>query len=389
MTTLVRNHSITSFFSKHKIKYFSSKSSLRPFLTFRKLTIHVSIHHPSSSSHLSLSSLSLKPRHFTTSTPPPTTEKNEKTTDPSPTQSIPYTKLSVGVPVESFKDENRVALSPSGAALLVAKGLSVKIAAGAGAKSDFADEAYRSAGASIVTQADALSSTIILKVRAPSTSELVKIKPNSRLFCFVYPPRNQSLVEEMAKKSLSVYAMDCVPRITTAQPYDALSSMSNVSGYKAVLEAANHFGGFFCSQSTSAGRIPPAKMLVIGGGVAGLVAIATARNLGAVVCGFDTRAAAREQIESLGATFITVKVEETGEGAGGYGKTMSDAFIKAEHDLFREQAKQVDIVICTALVPGKPAPKLFLRDMVEMMKPGSVVVDLAAEVNFVFLGNVM
>ncbi|PIK34196.1 NAD(P) transhydrogenase [Apostichopus japonicus] len=209
----------------------------------------------------------------------------------------------------------------------------------------------------------------------------VKWKPSVRtLFLnFVYPAQNKDLLDKLATRKATLFGMDCVPRISRAQVFDALSSMANIAGYKGVIEAANNFGRFFTGQITAAGKVPLAKMLVIGGGVAGLSAIGTAKNMGAVVRGFDTRAAVKEQVESLGAEFLELEYEESGEGTGGYAKEMSPEFIKAEMDLFHKQCKDVDIVVTTALIPGKPAPKLITREMIEDMKEGSVVVDLAAE----------
>lgn len=211
------------------------------------------------------------------------------------------------------------------------------------------------------------------------THEIDLFKDRSTLISFVYPAQNDELINQLNSKKLTVFAMDCIPRITRAQSFDALSSMANIAGYKAVIEAANHFGSFFTGQMTAAGKVPPAKILVIGGGVAGLSAIGTARTMGAVVRGFDTRAAVKEQVQSLGAEFLEVKMEESGEGVGGYSKEMSKEFIEAEMELFAEQCKDVDILISTALIPGKPAPLLISQEMVESMKQGSVVVDLAAE----------
>ena len=218
-----------------------------------------------------------------------------------------------------------------------------------------------------------------MKVRAPSADEAQKLKDESGLISFIYPAQNKNLVDILKSKKITSYAMDQVPRLSRAQTFDALSSMANIAGYKAVIEAANHFGRFFTGQITAAGRLPPAKVLVIGGGVAGLSAIATAKSLGAIVRGFDTRAAVREQVKSLGAEFLEVKLKESGEGTGGYAKEMSPEFIKAEMELFAKQAKEVDIIVTTALIPGKPAPKLILEEHVKLMKPGSVVVDLASE----------
>lgn len=205
------------------------------------------------------------------------------------------------------------------------------------------------------------------------------MKENATIISFLQPAQNKDIVERLAARKVTSFAMDMVPRISRAQVFDALSSMANIAGYKAVLEASNNFGRFLTGQVTAAGKIPPCKVLVIGAGVAGLSAIATARRMGAIVRGFDTRSAAREQVQSLGAEFIEVELEEDGSGAGGYAKEMSPEFIAAEMKLFKEQAQDVDIIITTALIPGKPAPKLITKDMLDVMKPGSVIVDLAAE----------
>lgn len=199
------------------------------------------------------------------------------------------------------------------------------------------------------------------------------------LISFLQPAQNKALVDKLAEKKATAFAMEMIPRISRAQVFDALSSMANIAGYKAVLEASNNFGRFLTGQVTAAGKIPPCKILIIGAGVAGLSAIATARRMGAIVRGFDTRSAAREQVQSLGAEFIEVELQEDGSGAGGYAKEMSKEFIEAEMKLFTEQAREVDIIITTALIPGRPAPKLITKSMVEIMKPGSVIVDLAAE----------
>eukprot|EP01127_Copromyxa_protea_P000733 TRINITY_DN1063_c0_g2_i1.p1 TRINITY_DN1063_c0_g2~~TRINITY_DN1063_c0_g2_i1.p1 ORF type:complete len:1110 (+),score=153.09 TRINITY_DN1063_c0_g2_i1:467-3331(+) len=229
-----------------------------------------------------------------------------------------------------------------------------------------------------------MGADIVLKVRPPQNRkdgvhEVDLLKPGARLYSFLYPARNQELVERLQKRRVTTFGMDCVPRISRAQVFDALSSMANIAGYKAVVEAAHHFGRFFSGQITAAGKVPPAKVLVIGAGVAGLAAIGTAKSMGAIVRGFDTRPAVREQIESMGAEFLEVAIEEDGTGAGGYAKEMSPAFIAAEMALFKKQAAEVDIIITTALIPGKPAPKLLLKEAIDVMKPGSVLVDLAAE----------
>jgi NAD(P) transhydrogenase len=297
-------------------------------------------------------------------------------------ETIPYSSLSVGVPRETYPNERRVAVTPQNVALLLKKGFKqVLVEKGAGAQADFLDSAYATAGATLIDKAADVwaNADIILKVRGPSTAEADLAREGQTIISFLQPLQNKPLVEKLAARKATVFAMDMIPRISRAQVFDALSSMANIAGYKAVLEASNVFGRFLTGQVTAAGKIPPGKVLVIGAGVAGLSAIATARRLGAIVRGFDTRSAAREQVQSLGAEFIEVDIKEEGAGAGGYAKEMSKEFIEAEMKLFTEQAREVDIIITTALIPGKPAPKLITTSMVEIMKPGSVIVDLAAE----------
>ncbi|KAK2877759.1 hypothetical protein FQN49_001235 [Arthroderma sp. PD_2] len=300
-------------------------------------------------------------------------------------KTTPYSSLTVGVPLESYPSERRVALSPANAALLLKKGFGrVLVERGAGAESQFTDKAYSDAGASLVDRRDAWGSDIVLKVRAPSVNggkdEIGLLRGGATAISFLYPALNREVVEALAKKGVTSFAMDMVPRISRAQVFDALSSMANIAGYKAILEASNHFGRFLPGQVTAAGRkIPPGKVLVIGAGVAGLSAISAARRMGAIVRGFDTRPAVREQVQSLGAEFVEVDFHEDGSGAGGYAKEMSKEFIEAEMKLFLQQAREVDIIVTTALIPGKPAPNLITEEMVMAMRPGSVVVDLAAE----------
>ncbi|OTA67957.1 NAD(P) transhydrogenase beta subunit [Hypoxylon sp. EC38] len=293
----------------------------------------------------------------------------------------PYSELTVGIPRETFPNERRVAISPQNVALLKKKGFrNVLVERGAGVQADFLDEAYEKAGATLVNTDDVWSKAdIILKVRGPNVNEVDRLKQGATIISMLQPAQNKDLVERLAARKATSFAMDMIPRISRAQVFDALSSMANISGYKAVLEASNTFGRFLTGQVTAAGKIPPCKVLVIGAGVAGLSAIATARRMGAIVRGFDTRSAAREQVQSLGAEFIEVDIQEDGSGAGGYAKEMSPEFIAAEMKLFTEQAKDVDIIITTALIPGKRAPRLITKEMVEVMKPGSVIVDLAAE----------
>ncbi|THU88417.1 PNTB-domain-containing protein [Dendrothele bispora CBS 962.96] len=296
--------------------------------------------------------------------------------------SIPYSSLTIGVPREVFPNECRVALTPQNAALLRKKGFAeVLIEQNAGVHAQFTDEMYTAAGAKLVSREELFkTSDITLKVRPPILGQEVEsLKEGSTLVSFLYPVQNKDTVDALALRKVNALAMDMIPRISRAQVFDALSSMANISGYKAVLEASNHFGRFLSGQVTAAGLIPPGKVLVIGAGVAGLSAIGTARRLGAVVRGFDTRSEAREQVQSLGAEFLEVAIKEEGGGGGGYAKVMSKEFIEAEMALFMEQAKDVDIIITTALIPGKPAPKLITNEMVAAMKQGSVIVDLASE----------
>ncbi|KAI1795891.1 PNTB-domain-containing protein [Ganoderma leucocontextum] len=295
---------------------------------------------------------------------------------------VPYSSLSVGVPLETYPNERRVALTPQNTALLLKKGFGqVLVEKSAGLEAQFLDEQYKAAGATIVDKTELFTrSDILLKVRPPVLGQEVEmVKEGGTLISFLYPGQNKATVEALAARKSTAFAMEMIPRISRAQVFDALSSMANIAGYKAVLEAANHFGRYFTGQVTAAGWIPPCKVLVIGAGVAGLSAIATARRMGAIVRGFDTRAAAREQVQSLGAEFLEVDIEESGDGQGGYAKEMSKEFIEAEMALFMEQCKDVDIVITTALIPGRPAPKLITEEMVAAMKQGSVIVDLAAE----------
>lgn len=306
---------------------------------------------------------------------------NQKAADKNapPPRGVAYKNMTIGVPKEIFPNEKRVALSPAAVQALVKKGFNVKIEEAAGENAKFMNQDYETAGALIKGQEDVFNSDIVLKVRGPLIEEVQKFRDHGTLISFLYPAQNKDLVDQLAKRKMTVFAMDCVPRISRAQVFDALSSMANIAGYKAVIEAANNFGRFFTGQITAAGKVPPAKVLVIGGGVAGLAAIGTAKNMGAIVRAFDTRAAVKEQVESFGAEFLEVTVKESGEGGGGYAKVMSKEFIEAEMILFAKQCKEIDILITTALIPGKPAPKLFSTQMIESMKPGSVVVDLAAE----------
>lgn len=286
----------------------------------------------------------------------------------------------VGVPKESYPDEARVALSPESVKDFIKLGYEVLIESGAGDEADFVDAAYKEAGASITKSNEKVwKSDIVAHVRPPSEEELGKMKKGAIFIGFFWPAQNQALMEQAQQKGVTIVAMDTVPRISRAQKMDALSSMAGIAGYRAVVEAASQFERYFTGQVTAAGKVPPAKILIIGAGVAGLAAIGAAKGMGAVVRAFDTRMAAKEQVESLGGEFLVLEFEESGEGEGGYAKTMSKEFIDAEMALFAEQAKEVDVIITTALIPGKPAPKLITKEMVESMRRGSVIIDLAAE----------
>jgi len=295
--------------------------------------------------------------------------------------------MKIGVPKEVHEGERRVATTPQVAQQLQKLGFTVAVEAGAGADANYTDDAYREAGVEIVDDARLLwaESDIILKVRPPEThpfcgDEVALMREGGNLISFIWPAQQPELLEKFTNKKATVLAMDCIPRISRAQKMDALSSMANCAGYRAVIEAAEHFGSFFTGQVTAAGKIPPAKILVIGAGVAGLAAIGSAVSLGAIVRAFDVRPEVRDQVESLGAEFLQVEMEgESGTGTGGYAKEMSEEFIRKEMEIFANQAKEVDIIITTALIPGKPAPKLITTEMVESMKEGSVIVDLAAE----------
>merc|ERR1712165_197601 len=292
---------------------------------------------------------------------------------------IPYSKLNLGVPAETWTNEKRVACTPANTALFTKKGFTVNVQEGAGRLSNFRDEDYAAAGANIVSKDAAFAQDITLKLRQPSLEEVALLRDEATLYSFLYPGQNPDLVKALAAKKITAFGMDCVPRISRAQVFDALSSMGNISGYRAVVEASNHFGRFFTGQITAAGKVPPAKVMVIGGGVAGLAAVGQAKNMGAIVRAFDVRPEVKEQVESMGAEFLEVAIEEDGSTEGGYAKEMSKEFIEAEMQLFHDQCKDVDIVISTALIPGKKAPILIKKYMIDDMKPGSVVVDLAAE----------
>jgi NAD(P) transhydrogenase subunit alpha len=290
--------------------------------------------------------------------------------------------MKIGVPLENTAGEKRVATTPDVAVQLIKLGYDVTVESNAGVTANYSDASYEAAGCTIASSADEIwsSSDIILKVRGPDDEEAARLKKGQTLISFLWPAQNPELLEQLSEKGVTAIAMDSIPRISRAQKMDALSSMANIAGYRAVVEAAQHFGRFFTGQITAAGKVPPAKVLVIGAGVAGLAAIGAAKSMGAIVRSFDTRPEVKEQIESMDAEFLMLDFEdEDGTGEGGYAKVMSDEFIKAEMALFAEQAKDVDIIITTALIPGRPAPRLITAEMVESMKDGSVIVDLAAE----------
>jgi len=289
--------------------------------------------------------------------------------------------MRIGVPRELYTGERRVATTPDVAIQLIKMGFDVAVESNAGAAANYSDASYEAVGCSVDT-VDGIwtDSDIILKVRGPEEEEAERLKEGQTLISFLWPAQNPELLQKLTERGVTAMAMDSVPRISRAQKVDALSSMANIAGYRAVVEAAQHFGRFFTGQITAAGKVMPAKVLVIGAGVAGLAAIGAAKSMGAIVRSFDTRPEVKEQIESMDAEFLMLDFEdEDGSGEGGYAKLMSDEFIAAEMALFAEQAKDVDIIITTALIPGRPAPLLITADMVESMKDGSVIVDLAAE----------
>jgi NAD(P) transhydrogenase subunit alpha len=289
--------------------------------------------------------------------------------------------LTIGVPREVHAGEKRVATVPDVVGKFARLGFVVTVESGAGQAANFGDDAYRAAGARIASNAADLyaGADLVLKVRAPTPGEIALLKPGTTLVAFIWPAQNPDLMVQLAARRLTVLAIDSVPRISRAQKMDALSSMANIAGYRAVIEAAQHFGRFFTGQITAAGKVPPAKVFVIGAGVAGLAALGTSVALGAVVRANDTRPEVADQVKSMGAEFVPVDYQEEGTGVGGYARVMSEGFQKAQLATFAKQAADVDIIITTALIPGKPAPRLITADMVQSMRPGSVVVDLAAE----------
>jgi NAD(P) transhydrogenase len=292
----------------------------------------------------------------------------------------PYSALTVGIPKETFPLEKRVAASPESVQRLVKPGFSVLIEDGAGESSYFSNADYVKAGAKICSPAEIWKdSDIVLKLRPPSVEE-IKALESRTVISFLYPNQNEALVKQLQDQKATAFAMDCIPRtLSRGQTYDALSSQANISGYRAVLEASNEFGRFFAGQMTAAGKVPPAKVLVIGTGVAGLAAIQTAKNMGAIVRAFDVRPVTKEQVEAMGAHFLEVDYQEDGSAAGGYAKQMSKEWHAAAREMLTKQCQDVDIVITTALIPGRQAPIMVTKEMVAKMKSGSITVDLAAE----------
>ena len=292
--------------------------------------------------------------------------------------------MKIGTPKEQIDGENRVAMTPASAKDLQKLGYDCVIESGAGAAAGFSDKAYKDVGVEVVKTGTALfkAADIVAKVRPPSDAEAKRLRDDQTLISFFYPAQNEKLMKTVNSKGATAIAMDMVPRISRAQKMDALSSMANIAGYRAVIEAGNNFGRFFTGQVTAAGKVPPAKVLVVGAGVAGLAAIGTATSLGAITYAFDVRPEVAEQVESMGAEFVFLDFEEDqadGSSTGGYAPVSSPEFAAAQLAKFREIAPDIDIVITTALIPGRDAPELWTKDMVDSMKPGSVIVDLAAE----------
>ena len=290
--------------------------------------------------------------------------------------------LMIGIPRETAAGEKRVATVPEVVEKLIKLGFKVAVESGAGDAANCSDDAYRAAGAEIIVGAAQLwvSSDIVFKVAVPSSAEVGMMREGGVLIGFIWPAQNPELMQQLAAKKATVLAIDALPRmLSRAQKMDALTSQAGVAGYRAVIEAANAFGRFFNGQITAAGKVPPAKVFIAGAGVAGLAAIGTAAGLGAIVRANDTRAEVADQVKSLGGEFVKVEYEEEGGGGGGYAKVMSEGFQQAQREMYAKQAREVDIIITTALIPGKPAPRLITAEMVQSMKPGSVIVDMAAE----------
>jgi NAD(P) transhydrogenase subunit alpha len=303
-------------------------------------------------------------------------------TDTAASPAAPVAPQRIGVPREIFPGEKRVATVPEAVTKLVKLGFAVVVETGAGALAQLSDDDYVAAGASIAPSAAALwsGSDIVFKVRAPTPDEVALMHEGQTLIGFLWPAQNPELMQQLVARKVTALSIDALPRtLSRAQKMDALTSMAGVSGYRAVVEAANAFGRFFNGQITAAGKVPPAKVFIAGAGVAGLAAIGAAASLGAIVRANDTRAEVADQVVSLGGEFVKVDYEEEGSGGGGYAKVMSEGFQQAQREMYAKQAREVDIIITTALIPGKPAPKLITAEMVQSMKPGSVIVDMAAE----------
>src|SRR6059058_3139246 len=299
-----------------------------------------------------------------------------------PTPEVARSPLVIGVPKETALGEKRVATVPDVVAKLIKLGFAVAVESGAGDGANFADDTYRAVGAEVLPDAAQLWSRadIVFKVRPPTPYEVQLLREGATLIGFIWPAQHPELMQQLAARRATVLAIDSLPRqLSRAQKMDALTSMAGISGYRAVIEAANAFGRFFNGQVTAAGKVPPAKVFIAGAGVAGLAAIGTAVGLGAIVRANDTRPEVADQVKSLGGEFVPVEYQEEGTGGGGYAKVMSEGFQKAQREVFAREAKDADIIITTALIPGKPAPKLITADMVRSMKPGSVIVDLASE----------
>ena len=288
----------------------------------------------------------------------------------------------IGIPRETAAGEKRVATVPEVVEKLVKLGFSVAVESGAGDTANFSDDSYRAAGAQVIEGAGKLFAAcdIVFKIGVPTPEEVGLMHAGQTLITFIWPAQNPDLMKQLADRKVTVLAIDSLPRtLSRAQKMDALTSQAGVAGYRAVIEAANAFGRFFAGQITAAGKVPPAKVFIAGAGVAGLAAIGTAASLGAIVRANDTRAEVADQVVSLGGEFVKVDYEEEGSGGGGYAKVMSEGFQKAQREMYAKQAREVDIIITTALIPGKPAPRLITAEMVQSMKPGSVIVDMAAE----------
>jgi NAD(P) transhydrogenase len=299
--------------------------------------------------------------------------------DAAPALGKKYGDMMIGVPKETFALERRVSQTPESVKKLTEAGFKVQVESGAGSASMFSDAMYKEAGASITDAAGAWGSDIVTHIRPPSPEEAALVGDRT-LLSMVWPAQNKDLVGQLSAQGATTFAMDCIPRtLSRGQAYDVLSSQANLAGYRSVIEAANEFGRFFAGQMTAAGKVPPAKVLVLGGGVAGLAAVQTAKNMGAMVFAYDVRPAAKEQVESMGGKFLKVDFEEDGSGAGGYAKEMSDEYKAAEKAMLMQAAMDADIIISTALIPGRPAPLLIPKEAVLGMKAGSVTVDLAAE----------